>query len=84
MILYQFNRAKQLQFACKLNQLLNNSGCEGFRLDSGDLSTEEPVECTKTRSSNGDREFIAVIPYKPIQLDKLVPAFVTLEAMFIL
>ena len=27
-ILYQFNRAKQLQFSCKLNKLLNNSGCK--------------------------------------------------------
>ena len=30
MILYQFNRAKQLQFSCKLNQLLNNSGVKGL------------------------------------------------------
>ena len=30
MILYQFYRAKQLQFSCKLNQLLNNSGVKGL------------------------------------------------------
>ena len=35
-ILYQFNRAKQLQFSCKLNQLLNNSGIKGLTLLTDD------------------------------------------------
>ena len=29
-ISYQFNRAKQLHFSCKLNKLLNNLGCKGL------------------------------------------------------
>ena len=30
-ILYQFNRAKQLQFSCELNQPFHNAGCKVLR-----------------------------------------------------
>ena len=44
-ILYQFNRAKQLQFSCKLNQLLNNLVCKGleYYTQYSSSSTRRPI-----------------------------------------
>ena len=49
-ILYQFNRAKQLQFSCKLNQLLNNSGVKG--LDTLEESCNQSLLISKISNHN--------------------------------
>ena len=45
----QFNRAKQLQFSCKLNQLLNNSSCKVLMEKTQNIPSFWGIRCHQSK-----------------------------------